>query len=55
MNKKHIESLKKDIKDTLTFFLHQLENDVVLHGALSQSLERAVRLQVYLELEAGYE
>ena len=55
MNKKHIETLKKDIKNTLTFFLNQLENDVVLHGALSQSLERAVRLQVYLELEAGNE
>ena len=53
MNKKHIETLKKDIKNTLTFFLNQLENDVVLHGALSQSLEQSVRLQVYLEMEAG--
>jgi hypothetical protein len=51
MNRKEINRMKKDIKNTLEFFLHELEHDVVLHGGLSQCLERAVRLQVYLEME----
>lgn len=51
MIKKRIDSLKKEIRNTLNQYLSDIDNDFILTGALSRAVEQSVRLQVYLELE----
>jgi hypothetical protein len=46
-----IKNLEKQIKDNLDFFLHNLNNGVVLDGSLLNTANEAVRLKIYKEME----
>lgn len=51
MTNKRIENLKKEIKDALNHYLEHFDDGVSMAGGLFMAAEKAVRLQVYLELE----
>ena len=53
MNKSRIKNLKKDIKDALNQYISAIDDNVILTGTLLRATEQSVRLQVYLEIEAG--